>query len=108
MKRRCALIVAAIGLTSCSQILLDDATVVRKIHVASAKAVCPDDPARECYQVSDGTGPWRTVDAQIAGFNYAPGTEYVIEVTEPSVSPQAGAAPSRWELMRIIDTKPSR
>ncbi|MBF6024828.1 DUF4377 domain-containing protein [Lysobacter niastensis] len=108
MKKRCAWVVAAIGLTSCSQILLDDATVVRTIHVASVKAACPHDPTRECYQISDGAGAWQTVDAQIAGFNYAPGTEYVIEVSEPSVSPQTSTEPPRWELMRVIDEKPSR
>ena len=79
------------------------------VNVAGQRAPCTGVAPMLCLQVRTQPGaPWQLHYFEIEGFNWQPGTEYVIRVREFNVpNPPADAPSKRWVLEEVLESGPA-
>ena len=79
------------------------------VNVAGQRAPCTGVAPMLCLQVRTQPGaPWQLHYFEIEGFNWQPGTEYVIRVREFAVAnPPADAPSKRWVLQEVLESGPA-
>lgn len=113
-KSRLAPIVAALAIawTACtsSDAETDRASTAtdREIWVAHFTTPCEGVGSRECLNVREaGDTEWKPWYGSIDGFQYEPGVEYHMMVSETTVEdPPADASSIRWTLIEVLDETP--
>lgn len=80
------------------------------VNVAGQRAPCTGEAPTLCLQVRTQSGAaWTLHYGDIEGFNWQPGTEYVIRVREaPVANPPADASSLRWVLQEVLESGPAR
>jgi hypothetical protein len=80
----------------------------REIWVAHFTTPCEGVGLRECLNVREaGENEWKTWYGPIEGFEYEPGVEYHMVVSETTVEdPPADASSIRWTLIEVLDETP--
>lgn len=80
------------------------------VNVAGQRAPCEGVAPMLCLQVRMQPGAaWQLHYFDIEGFDWQPGTEYVIRVREiPVVDPPADAPSVRWVLEEVLESGPAR
>jgi hypothetical protein len=80
----------------------------REIWVAHFTTPCEGVGSRECLNVREaGETEWKTWYGPIEGFEYEPGVEYHVMVSETTVEdPPADASSIRWTLIEVLDETP--
>ena len=79
------------------------------VNVAGQRAPCTGVAPMLCLQVRTQPGaPWQLHYFEIEGFNWQPGTEYVIRVRELNVpNPPADVPSKRWVLEEVLESGPA-
>jgi hypothetical protein len=72
------------------------------VTVGSQMAACPGNSRAKCYQVRrEGSSEWNVFPAPIQGFDFWPGSEYVIVVREDKVAnPPPGSPDVLWTIVK--------
>lgn len=81
----------------------------RLLYIAPTKAPCTNGVMRtECLQYREQpTEPWQLTYVPIEGFNWKPGNEYLLKITEVHEKkvPQ-DASPVVWHVDKVVEQHP--
>ncbi|URL58210.1 DUF4377 domain-containing protein [Luteibacter flocculans] len=104
-----AFAVIAALLTGCATSPSDHGSRSRLLYVAGAKAPCTNGATKaECLQYREQPNePWQTTAVPIEDFDWKPGNEYLLKITEvhPKGVPQDAPA-VRWHVDKVVEQHP--
>lgn len=81
----------------------------RLVYIASQKAPCGTGVMKTaCLQYrEEPTQPWQLNYAPIEGFDWQPGNEYLLKITEVEVkNPPQDASRIRWHVDKVVEQHP--
>jgi predicted small secreted protein len=98
----------ALLLSACATMKPDEGagSRIRVVYVASSRAPCPAGTMKgDCFQIRERPDqPWELWYAPIDNFDYRPGTEYLLKVTETQIAhPPADTSAVRWHVDKIVE-----
>ncbi|TCV92032.1 uncharacterized protein DUF4377 [Luteibacter rhizovicinus] len=106
---RMLLLALTLTLAGCATMESDHGSRTRLIYVAASKAPCSAGVMKtECMQIrEEPSKPWELSYTPIENFNYEPGNEYLLKITETHVAnPPADASAVRWRVEKIVEQHP--
>ncbi|CAK7061995.1 MAG: hypothetical protein KER_02650 [Kerstersia gyiorum] len=79
----------------------------RQIYLDDRKVPCTGVAPQTCYRVRDSKdSPWQLFYGEIAGFDFQPGTSYLLRINEIQVDQPPADAPSvRWVLDGVLEQR---
>lgn len=81
----------------------------RLLYIAASKAPCTNGVMKtECLQYREKpTDPWQLTYVPIEGFDWKPGNEYLLKITEVHAKnvPQ-DASPVTWHVDKVVEQHP--
>ncbi|SFW74903.1 DUF4377 domain-containing protein [Luteibacter sp. UNCMF366Tsu5.1] len=103
-----AFAVIAALLTGCATSPSDHGSRSRLLYIAGAKAPCTNGAIKaECLQYREQPNePWQTTAVPLEDFDWKPGNEYLLKITEvhPKGVPDATAV--RWHVDKVVEQHP--
>ncbi|MBB3227884.1 hypothetical protein FHW69_002516 [Luteibacter sp. Sphag1AF] len=96
-------------LAGCASTGSEHGSRTRQIYVAASRAPCTAGVAKtECLQVrEEPSKPWELSYIPIDNFDYQPGNEYLLKITEVRVAhPPADSVSLRWRVEKIVEQHP--
>ncbi|UPG90669.1 DUF4377 domain-containing protein [Luteibacter aegosomaticola] len=100
---------AALALAGCATTGDHHGSRERTLYISAEKAPCSAGAMKtECLQYREQPNqPWQLNYAPVDNFEWKPGNEYLVKVTEVEVkNPPADASRVRWRVDKIVEQHP--
>jgi hypothetical protein len=107
--RLVAVTAAALALAACATTPTDHGSRSRLLYIAGTKAPCTNGVMKtECLQYRETPkDPWQLNYAPVEGFDWKPGNEYLLKITEVHAkdAPQ-DASRITWHVDKVVEQHP--
>ncbi len=99
---------AALSLVGCDQLGLGEESNLKTVYVGPERVDCEGEGPQTCYLIKENSeDEWSLYYFGIDGFDYEPGYEYELIVSENNVeNPPAGGSSINWTLEEVVNKTP--